>query len=167
MLLHDNTTTIMMWALHGLHNTPAFSLDGAKMEGRVVDIYDGDTMTVVLNPWNVGFFKFQVRVGGIDTCEIRSKDEGQLAKAKAARTRVFDMVTGGNVGACPGTKKEIQKVLEDAVFLVNLECGTFDKYGRLLARVVCTGDKDVAQELLEGGLANPYNGGTKLGWEEI
>lgn len=155
-----------MWAMHGLHNTPAFSLDGAKMEGRVVDIYDGDTMTVVLNPWDVvGFFKFQVRVGGIDTCEIRSKDEGQLGKAKAARARVFDMVTGGKIGTCPGTKKEIQKALGDDVYLVTLECGTFDKYGRLLARVVCTGDKDVAKELLGGGLANPYDGGTKASWD--
>lgn len=151
------------WRNQGLANTPAFSMQGMHMQGRVVDVYDGDTMTVILNPWGVGYFKFQVRVGGIDTCEMRSKDEVLVAKAKAARAKVFELVTGGAI-QCPGSKKEIQKALGEHVFLVHLECGPFDKYGRLLAKVLSMEGRDVAHELLGGGLANPYDGGTKASW---
>ena len=54
--------------------TPHFSLNGQKLWGRVVNVYDGDTLTIVLSVFN-GIYKFSVRMNGIDTCEVKSKND--------------------------------------------------------------------------------------------
>ena len=52
-------------------STPYFSLQDVNTYGRLVDIYDGDTVKVIL-PVMDRYFKFDVRLNGIDTCEIKS-----------------------------------------------------------------------------------------------
>ena len=56
------------------NTTPHFSLNGQKLWGRVVSLYDGDTLTIALNVFD-GIYKLSVRMNGIDTCEIKSKNE--------------------------------------------------------------------------------------------
>jgi endonuclease YncB( thermonuclease family) len=154
----------MEWSGKTLDTISAFSLDGMRLEGRVVDVYDGDTMTLILDPWGVSAWKFQVRIAGIDTCEIRSKEEALVEKAKHTRAKVVELVTGGKfVGVAE--KKEVRQALNgDDVFMVDIECGKFDKYGRLLGQVTTCDGKDVAGELLALGLAKTYDGGKKEDW---
>ena len=56
------------------NTTPHFSLNGQKLWGRVVSLYDGDTLTIALNVFDA-IYKFSVRMNGIDTCEIKSKND--------------------------------------------------------------------------------------------
>lgn len=140
--------------------TPPFSLKGTKTWARVVQIYDGDTITCVL-PVLGAHYKFSVRMAGIDTCEMRSSNPAVMAKAIIARDRVFESITG--LYSMGLSKKELTEVLGREVYLVWLECQGWDKYGRLMADVhVTPDDESIAALLLREKLAYAYGGGAKL-----
>lgn len=110
-------------------------------QGRVVDVYDGDTITIVgYVKHNPELFKFSVRLNGIDCPEMKGKNENEKTVAKFAKQYVHDIV-------------------HDKV--VTLEDVALDKYGRLLAKVMF-GPRDIARELLEKNMAVAYDGGTKV-----
>lgn len=151
-------------------STPYFSLQNINTYGRLVDIYDGDTVKIIL-PIMGAYFKFNVRLNGIDTCEIKSNN----IKAIKARNRICEMVEciHGNYLVEPMglvTPKEIKEYLKSIVCIVFVKCYRFDKYGRLLADVYIdyesTTRKSISEILLSENLAYVYNGGTKLGEEE-
>ena len=89
--------------------TPLFSLEGQTMIAKVVKVYDADTIHIVLPLFNK-LMKFKTRFIGIDSAEIRSKNPDEKIHAKKAR----DIL-----------KSKIHDKL------VRVECGEFDKYGRL------------------------------------
>ena len=60
--------------------TELFSLNGMKTYARLVDLYDGDTGKVVFKLFD-RYYKFIVRINGIDTAELHSKNK--LLKEKA------------------------------------------------------------------------------------
>lgn len=111
--------------------------------GRVVKVYDGDTITVATNIVNDNvsdtFYRFSVRIRGIDCPEIRSKNDNEKKCAKIARKAVLDAV------------------YHKIVTLTNV---SYDKYGRILADVSID-DVSVSKMLLDKRLAISYNGGTK------
>ena len=52
--------------------------------GRVIKVYDGDTITIaskVPGLKNSPIYKFSVRLNGIDTPEIKGKNEDEKAKS--------------------------------------------------------------------------------------
>lgn len=148
---------------------PEFSLKGYALWARVVAVYDGDTMTCVL-PLFGNYYKFPVRMNGIDTCEIKSKLEENKKKAVRARNQVLQWIMTDKVISQTEsyTKKQIDELLASDVYLVYLECDSFDKYGRLLANVFASKEEvfDVAnsfsEKLVACGLAYRYYGETKL-----
>ena len=154
-------------------STPHFSLNGTNTYGRLVDIYDGDTVKIVLSAFKDTFFKFDVRLNGIDTCEIKSHNPENKEKGVKAKKRVCDMVEeiyGNYVNSKLETQKEIKDYLKSIVCIVFVKCYNFDKYGRLLADVYIDYNsltrKSISEILLSEKLAYPYNGGTKLTEEE-
>lgn len=152
------------WKQHG-GDTPFFSLSGKECWGRVVQIYDGDTLKVVIRLFD-GYYKFNCRLNGIDTCEIKSKEPENKLKAIRARNRVLHLVTNNETIQLDKayTKKEIDAMLENKVCLMWMKCGEFDKYGRLLCRIFETtdADKSIGDILIEEKLAYAYEGGTKF-----
>ena len=50
-----------------------FSLDGITCECKVIDVYDADTVTIML-PFNGVLYKVKCRLLGIDSAEKRTKD---------------------------------------------------------------------------------------------
>lgn len=145
------------------YDTPVFTLKGHKSMGRLVDCYDGDTMQVVL-PFLGSHFKFTIRMYGIDTSEIKSKDAANKDRAVKARNRVLEVATK----QCPippmKTRKDIQKYLAANMTLVYVECLDMDKYGRVLAKVyTCAEDTECFSDILiKENLAYAYYGETKL-----
>ena len=103
--------------------------------------YDGDTVTFNLPGLHpiIGE-KISIRVNGIDTPEIRGKCEKEKYDAKQAKEMVAD-------------------ILRDAeqITLKNLERG---KYFRIVADVIADGE-DLADMLIEAGMAVRYDGGKK------
>jgi endonuclease YncB( thermonuclease family) len=112
--------------------------------GKVVKVYDADTITIA-NRVSVGnshteeIYRFQVRLNGIDTPEIKSKNATTKTLAIKARDVLAEMILG------------------KVVVLRNVD---FEKYGRLLADVYF-GDIHINQWLLDNKYAVKYDGGTK------
>jgi endonuclease YncB( thermonuclease family) len=154
--------------------TPTFSLAGQKLIGRVVGVYDGDTMTVVLPIFNQ-VFKFSVRLDGIDTCEMKSKSDTNKNLAKSAKTCVMEHLIRAYSLQQP--LQDDKHFFDNHIVLVRVECHEFDKYGRLLANVypVCDtssssktsfSDESLSTTLLNQHLAYSYAGKTKLTEDE-
>lgn len=120
---------------------------GQKVTGRVAKIYDGDTVTVVL-PMADSYYKFRVRIDGIDTPEMKVLE--QKESAIKARNYLAMLITGHETPD-----------LTEYEYLIDLECRGTDKYGRLLAKALVSG-VDLGQKMIDAGHANPYDGGTKL-----
>jgi endonuclease YncB( thermonuclease family) len=148
-------------------STPELSINGVKSYGRLVDIYDGDSVKVIL-PVFGSYYKFTIRLDGIDTCEIRSKDTVLQEYAIKARGRLFELLTANTPYTKVYTKidanKDIKKLLDAEVYLVWVECGNKDKYGRILANIYKdkASTQSVSSILLEEKLAYRYEGKTKL-----
>ncbi len=128
--------------------TNKFSLNGYKTYAKCVHVYDGDTIHVVFKLHNTGeCHKWIIRLIGIDTPEIKSKNPSE--KQKAIQTRDYLR----------------SKILDKIIIL---DCLDFDKYGRLLGYIFLEGyEKSINQELIDNGFAKAYDGGTKEGWSEL
>ena len=113
-------------------------------EGQVINVYDGDTITIVSKlPYDASpLYRFSVRLAGIDCAEIKGKTEHERELAQEAK--------------CALQKLIFNKV----VTLKNLKT---EKYGRVLADVYL-GDLHVNQWLLDNNYAVQYSGGTKTNW---
>lgn len=53
-----------------------FSLNNMIFDAKVIKVYDGDTITVVFN-YNNKYYKWNCRLNGIDTPEIKSNNEDE------------------------------------------------------------------------------------------
>lgn len=113
---------------------------------RVVRVVDGDTLIAELDlGCHVRMIR-EVRLVGINTPELSSRDAGERARAVEARERVEALVL-------------------DRRCWVRTELDRGDKYGRLLGRVYAEDGPGEAGEvnafLVARGLAVPYDGGRR------
>ena len=110
-------------------------------EGKVVKVYDADTITVAtrMPKYSPDVFRFNVRLNSIDTPEIKSKNATTKARALHARDVVKEMVYGK---------------------IVQLKNVSLEKYGRILADVYIE-DIHLNKWLIDNGYAVTYSGGTK------
>ena len=115
-----------------------FSLSGMFFYAKIIKVYDGDSITAVFR-YNGEFYKWSCRLSGIDTPEIHSYNDNEKKLAIDARNYLRD------------------NILEQ---IVKLECGDFDKYGRLLV-IVYHNDINVNRVMIDKGYANVYSGGKK------
>lgn len=106
---------------------PFFTLAGTR-KALCVDVYDGDTATFVF-AFPRKKYRFRVRLSGINCAEIRGGSAEEKAAAITARDALREKILG----------KEVL-----------LECGNFDKYGRLLAKIRIDG-RDINEEMLQYG----------------
>jgi endonuclease YncB( thermonuclease family) len=165
-----NTTSISIDELKRLTDKDIgeFSLEGVECPGKIVDIYDGDTCKVILMH-DGKYMKFNCRLFGIDTPEMKpsaSKPnrEDEITAAKKCRNRFIQLGTNCNCSVdAIGTKTaSMKQLLNDNTKIVKVSCGPFDKYGRLLVKIIDTETNDCVNEVLvKEGFARTYYGGTK------
>lgn len=129
-----------------------------NFKARLVDIYDGDTQTYVIE-FNKRFYRISVRVNGIDTPEIKAKDLQSRERAIQARNRAFEILTGQNPKN--PSKQDLKRMLNERTYMVTLRCYKNEKYGRTLADVVSYKGVDLGKQLISEGLAVYYDGGSK------
>tara|TARA_B100000780_G_scaffold276552_1_gene245350 strand:- start:5342 stop:5767 length:426 start_codon:yes stop_codon:yes gene_type:complete len=124
-------------------NTQLFSFDGYRTLCKVVDVYDGDTITVTFI-YRGKIIKLKVRMYGYDSPELKPrlniKNRAHLIK-KAKEARVY-----------------LKSLIEYKI--VTIECGKFGKFGRLLGNIY-VGDTCVMSKMIEMGHGVSYYGGTK------
>lgn len=158
------TTTTIDWTKHNFSTTKTFSLKGLECFARVVHIHDGDTLTAII-PLINDFYKFSIRLAGIDTCEMKSSNEENKTLAAKARERLIHLVKTKKEEEKDDDEKQddIKAYLLQHVKLVYLSCQEFDKYGRVLADVKKTDtDTDTFSEILvKEKLAYRYDGKKK------
>ena len=114
------------------------------VEAKVVSVYDGDTIKAIF-PLNGVLYKWNCRLSGVDTPEIRTRNEREKKYGYIVRDKLREQIL-------------------DQV--VNVECGELDKYGRLLVTVY-KGEQNINQWLIDNDYAFSYDGGTKQGWEDF
>jgi micrococcal nuclease len=120
-------------------------MEGKTIQGKVVSVYDGDTVKVIF-PLNDTLYKWNCRLIGVDTPELRTR----CSIEKQYGYKVRDTLRS----------KILNKV-------INVICGDLDKYGRLLVTLQCVGeDCSVNQWLIDNDYAFAYDGGTKRSWSE-
>ena len=117
--------------------------NGKNMEGKVVSVYDGDTVKIIMKV-NDEFIKFNCRLSGIDTPEIRTKNSNEKKYGIFVRDKLRE------------------KILNK---IVTVHCLKFDKYGRLLVTLFID-NCSICDWLIENKYALSYNGGTKQKWED-
>ena len=122
-----------------------FSHEGRTCQGKVVKVYDGDSVHIVLsltdNEPNK-LYKWNCRLINIDTPELRSNN----FQEKELAIKVRDYLKN----------KILNKV-------VNVKCFEFDKYGRLLVEIYLD-NININNLLIEMNYAKKYDGGTKTKW---
>lgn len=150
------------------NNTPLFGLNGWCGYARVVDVYDGDTVILIIKHFYT-VYKVQARLQGIDTPEIKSKNQIIKLKALEARNALINFVTGGKIQLdIKGiyTRPQIQSMFTQEVYLVWVCIGEADKYGRVLTDLYleeCSDQQKCASNfLIQKGYAYAYDGGRKL-----
>jgi endonuclease YncB( thermonuclease family) len=109
--------------------------------GKVIKTYDGDTITIAAKlPYKESpIYRFNVRLNGIDTPEIKSTTAQEKSMAINARDALHELIYG--------------KMVE----LKNVDT---EKYGRVLADIWLE-DIHVNQWLLDNKYAVKYDGGKK------
>ena len=86
-------------------------------------------------------FKWNCRISHVDTPELRTKNLEEKKKGYEVRDKLSELILNKTV---------------------NLTCGSFDKYGRLLVEITIPETQVRVHEwLIQNGYANPYEGGTK------
>ncbi|MBP2311332.1 thermonuclease family protein [Azospirillum soli] len=111
---------------------------------EVLEVVDGDTLTVRAMIWLGQVVETNVRVDGLDAPEMRARCPREKELAEAARD-----LTRRLIGASTISLMDVQP----------------DKYGgRVRARVVTFGGDDLSQSLIKAGLARPYHGERRQPW---
>ena len=119
------------------------ALDNYETEAKVASVYDGDSIRVIF-PLNGTLYKWNCRLYGIDTPEIRTRNQ----KEKDLGLKIRDILR----------EKILRKV-------VKLKCHELDKYGRLMIDVFYN-DENINKWLIDQGYAFSYDGGKKKSWGE-
>ena len=142
---------------------PFFTMEGEHLVGKCVDVYDGDTVKIVMPIVLDGkltnkLFRWNCRINRVDTPEIRTKNKKEKDYAKIVRNELRE------------------KILNKLVFV---KCLDFDKYGRLLTELYINDDYNyenidcdncndkllnISNWLITNEYAKEYFGGTKLKW---
>lgn len=141
-------------------SAPSFGIRGVYT-ARVVSLHDGDTFTCVVPLFDT-FYKVPIRLAGIDTAEMTTKNPMLKSKAVLARNRLFNLLTGQHIDTLDWRKSDFDKYFENNYTTVMMNCKDTDKYGRVLADV-----SNFADVLVSEKLAYRYDGGTKLDEDEV
>ena len=96
------------------NNVKKFTLENKIFIGKVVEVYDGDTCKIVIYFKNE-FIKFNMRMLGYDTPELRTKNEIEKNFAHIS-------------------KEMLERLILNKI--VKVSCHEFDKYGRVLCSII-------------------------------
>ncbi len=111
---------------------------------RVLRVIDGDTIVVRARVWIDQQIEIRVRLGGVDTPELRGRCDFETTLARRARALVA------------------AKVGDRDIKLSRIRYGKFA--GRVVARVELASGEDLGAVLMAAGLGRPYNGAGRKSW---
>jgi len=144
------------------YNTPKFSFSKKETKCKILDIYDGDTITIGLFLEGFNIVKINVRLEGIDTPELKGE---QKSLGIIARNYLINKLTNIIIDNDKEyTRKEIRELIYNSNNnYIDVVFGDFDKYGRPLAILYKDG-VNINDIMVIKGYANKYYGGKKEDW---
>ncbi len=111
---------------------------------EITSIYDGDTFRCNIKDFpSIAGYRIMIRIDRIDTPELRDNRPRVKELARAAKRLTVEKLRRANV-----------------VELKNMKRG---KYFRIIADLYVDGE-NLGKELIDKGVAKPYNGGKKIRW---
>jgi micrococcal nuclease len=113
-----------------------------EYEATIIDVYDGDTVTALIDLGFSIYIKKRIRLNGIDTPEIRTLNIKEKEYGLEVRDYLRELILN---------KK------------VTLDTYKPDKYGRCLADIYL-GKMNINNHLINKRYAVPYYGGKKHIW---
>lgn len=116
-----------------LESVNELTFEGQQFYCKVLEVYDGDTVTLCFKFRNV-YFKKRCRLYGINAPEIRTKNLEE--KVNGCKSRDF-----------------LKGLLLDKI--IYFHCHGWDKYGRLLG-IIFLDDQDVCDMMIKKGFAVKY-----------
>jgi endonuclease YncB( thermonuclease family) len=124
-----------------------FSLEGQYKKALVIDVYDGDTITVVFKHFD-SINSWKVRLLGINSPELRP------SRALSNRDEIIE--------AAKVSRDYLTELVLNKVVYIN--CGRFDSFGRILAYIYLSDndlvmqntENSINQKMLVGGYAVEY-----------
>ena len=131
---------------------PYFTWKGKIFLAKPCNIYDGDTFSICWI-WKGDSIKYRCRCLGYDSPEMKP------------------LLSNPNRDKEKELAKKAKERFEELIFanpdqVVKIECGDFDKYGRILVTVWNNiNEKSINEIMIEEGHGKPYNGGTKELWD--
>lgn len=142
-------TPAQLVLLRSATKTTDHTMRGEQYVGKVVDVYDGDTIRVVVIHNEIRA-QYKVRMYGYDSPEMKPgkttpNRQALVEAANAAKSALDD-----RIGGC----------------LVYVVFGAYDKYGRVLANIYELDDElnvgaNINDWMIASGHGKPYFGGTK------
>jgi endonuclease YncB( thermonuclease family) len=125
------------------NDIPYFTFNGKELNTKVVDVYDGDTCTIIFK-YNKEFVKYKLRMYGYDSPEMRPR------KNIDNREEIIKL-------AHIAKEALIKKVLGK---IVKIHFMKEEKYGRLMGNMFL-GDENINEWMINNGYGYPYFGKTK------
>lgn len=124
-----------------------FSFEGQTLNAKVSNVYDADTIHVIIEILDNRFYKFKVRLNRIDSPEIKP--------LKTCNYRDLNI----------NCAKKCKLILSDIILgkIVEVKCNEYDKYGRILADVYYKG-VNINDLLIDNKLVKSYLGNKKTEW---
>jgi endonuclease YncB( thermonuclease family) len=153
IILSENELNLLNNAYKNLNNIndkeiPYFSFKGYTFFAKPCNIYDGDTFSVIFLFENK-LIKYKCRCLGYDTAEMKP--------LKTNPNRIHEKILANKA-----KDRLIELLNKHETKLIKIECGEFDKYGRLLITVYNMVDKkSINQIMIDEGHGKVYDGGTK------
>lgn len=142
-----------------IHNTEPLSFDGRIMRARVIDIYDGDTVTVATEAFPGRFVRLSIRLKHINAAEMRGGTPSTKAAAVAARNHLLWLITRAHFDLEQVGARDITHLLNSVPYIVYVRCHGTDKYGRTLGELFrdpLLTDPSINDSMVANGFAVPY-----------
>ena len=131
-----------------------FSLKGKTFIAKIIDVYDGDTITVAFKVFGK-YSIFKCRIMHIDTPEIkkRVKPKNEEERIKFENEKKLAII--------------IRDIMREKLLnkIIKIKCDKFDLYGRLLIEFnIPEKNINIHTWLIENNYAKPYEGKHKEEW---
>lgn len=142
-----------------IDSVPKRAILSGKYRARLADLYDGDTMTIIVSLDNGKTLEsLIVRVMGMDCPELKgvTKEAGTEAKNEALR-----FLGASGVIGLPARTKTRHWFQENPIFINVDFVPEKEKWGRYLAYVYNGNNESLGDHLIAKGLAKVYDGGKK------
>ncbi len=116
--------------------------DNYIRQAKVLSVYDGDTITILVDCGYYTYHKATLRLYGIDTPEVRTKDKAEKKKGLMVRDWLRGMI------------------LKKDIIVKSIKQGKKGKFGRFLCQIYIN-DVCINDEIVKLGYGKKYFGGKR------